>query len=141
MSRILKSLLAFSAAGLVGPAIWLAAWPPARLADVLPRPVWFFYTHLVEMLWPVSMMGPWIGLPANLVLFIALGLTVGWLARTRTRLAITYAVITVLVFLMALWQAGFALARVDGFALAVALLLYAIPFWVMIRGSVTPRSA
>ena len=141
MSRTLKSLLVFAAAGLVGPAIWLAAWPPARLADVLPRSVWFFYTHLVEMLWPVSMMGPWIGIPANLVLFIAIGLAVAWLARTRTRLAITYAVITVLVFLMALWQAGFAFARVDGFALAVALLLYAIPFWAMIRGSAIPRSA
>jgi hypothetical protein len=140
MSRTQKSLLVFAGAGLVGPAIWLAAWPPARLADVLPRSVWFFYTHLVEMLWPVSMMGPWIGLPANLVLFTVLGLTVAWLARTRTQLAVAYAVITVLVFFMALWQAGFAFARVDGFALAVALLLYAVPFWVVMPASTMPRS-
>jgi hypothetical protein len=141
MSRTLKSLLAFAGAGLVGPAIWLAAWPPARLADVLPRPEWFFYTHLVEMLWPVSMMGPWIGVPANLVLFTTLGVAVAWLARTRSRVMIAYGVVTVLAVLLALWQAGFAATRVDGFALIVALLLYAIPFWIVMRASAVPRSA
>jgi hypothetical protein len=132
--------LIFAAAGLVGPLVWLAAWPPARLADVLPRPVWFFYTDLVEILWPVSMMGPWIGVPVNLLLFTVLGLVVAWLAQTRSRLAIAYAVVTILIFVMALWQAGFVFPRLDGFALAVALVLYAIPFWIVMRASAMPRS-
>ena len=136
-----RVILIFAAAGLVGPLSWLAAWPPARLADVLPRPVWFFYTDLVEILWPVSMLGPWIGVPANVLLFTILGLAVAWVAQTRSRLAISYAVVTVLIFVMALWQAGFTFLRLDALALLVALLLYAIPFWLVMRGPITPTSA
>jgi hypothetical protein len=138
--RKLRVILIFAAAGLVGPLIWLAAWPPARLADVLPRPVWFFYTDLVEILWPASMMGPWIGVPLNLLLFTVLGLAVAWVAQTRSRLAISYAVVTILIFFMALCQAGFAVLRLDVLALVVALLLYAIPFWIVMRSSTVPRS-
>lgn len=133
--------LIFAVTGLVGPMVWLAAWPPSRLADVLPHSIWFFYTDVVELLWPVSMMGPWIGVPLNLMLFVLLGLAVAWLAQTRSRLVIAYAAVTVLAVLFALWQAGFAVTRVDGFALIVALLLYAVPFWIVMRASTVPRSA
>lgn len=125
--------LIFTGMGLLGPVIWLAAWPPSRLADVLPHSAWFFYTDLVEILWPVSMMGPWIGVLVNLVLFTVLGLAVASLARTPIRLAIAYLVVAILACLMALWQAGFSLARMDWFAAAVALLLCAIPFWIVLR--------
>ena len=139
MGRTARSVVVFGLAGLLGPVVWLAAWPPSRLADVLPHSVWFFYTDLVELLWPVSMMGPWIGVPLNLMLFVLLGLAVAWLAQTRGRLVIAYAVVIVLAVLFALWQAGFAVKRVDGFALIVALLLYAIPFWIVMRSSTVPR--
>src|ERR1700690_116053 len=109
--------------------IWLAAWPPSRLADAVPRSVCFFYTDLVEMLWPASMMGPWIGIPANLALFAILGFSVSLLGRTRRRLVMASAVVSILIFLMALGEAGFVPARTDWSALAVALVLYAIPFW------------
>ncbi len=116
-------ILVFVGLGLVGPLIWLAPWPPSHLAETLPRSVWFFYTDLVEILWPASMMGPWIGVPINLVLFSLLGLAVAWLAQTRRRLATAYMAVALLVVLMAFWQAGFALARLDVLALATALLL------------------
>jgi len=67
------------------------------------------------------------------VLFTTLGLAVASLARTRSRLAIAYVVVAILAFLIALWQAGFAFARVDGVALGVALFVYAIPFWIVMR--------
>jgi RHS repeat-associated protein len=66
VGRTVKSVVVFGVAGLLGTVVWLAAWPPSRLADVLPHSVWFFYTDLVELLWPVSMMGPWTGVPLNI---------------------------------------------------------------------------
>jgi hypothetical protein len=81
------------------------------------------------------MMGPWIGVPANLVLFAILGFAVALLGRTRRRLAIVYIVVAILVFLMAQWEAGFVFARIDGFALTAALVLYVIPFAVVFRAS------
>ena len=125
--------LIFTGMGLLGPVIWLAAWPPSRLAGLFPHSAWFFYTDLVEILWPVSMMGPWIGVLVNLGLFTVLGLAVASLARTPIRLAIAYLVVAILACLMALWQAGFSLARMDWFVPAVALLLCAIPFWIVLR--------
>ena len=139
--RTLRCILVFALAGLAGPMIWLAAWPPSRLAEVLPRSVWLFYTDLVELIWPPSMMGPWIGVPANLALFTILGFAVALLGRTRRRLAMTYVVVVTLVFLMAQWEAGFVFARINLLALVVALALYAIPFWFVIRASATPQSA
>lgn len=133
--------LVFAVTGLVGPMVWLAAWPPSRLADVVTHSIWFFYTDVIELLWPMSMMGPWIGVPLNLMLFVLLGLAVAWLAQTRSRLVIAYAAVAVLAVLFALWQAGFAVTRVDGFALMVALLLYGIPFWIVMHASTLPRSA
>ena len=111
----------------------------ARYFDpsVLPRSVWLFYTNLVELIWPPSMMGPWIGVPVNLVLFTVLGFAVALLGRTRRRLAIAYVVVVTLVFLMAQLEAGFVFAHIHLPALVVALVLYAIPFWLVMRASAT----
>jgi hypothetical protein len=87
------------------------------------------------------MMGPWIGVPANLVLFTVLGFAVALLGRTRRRLAMAYVVVVTLVFLMAQWEAGFVFARINVSALVVALLLYAIPFWLVMRASAMPHAA
>jgi len=87
------------------------------------------------------MMGPWIGVPANLVLFTVLGFAVALLARTRRRLAMAYVVVVTLVFLMAQWEAGFVFARIHLPALVVALVLYAVPFSLVMRASATPPSA
>ena len=131
----LRSILVFAAAGLAGPIFWLAAWPPSRWAEVFPRSVWRCYTDVVELVWPASMMGPWIGVPANLVLFAALGSVIAVLGRTRSRVAVAYVMVAVLVFLMEQWEAGFVFARIDGLALTAALVLYAIPFWVVLPAS------
>lgn len=140
MDKLMKTwrvVMIFGLAGLVGPIAWIAAWPPSGLAYLLPRFLWVFYTDLIELLWPASMMGLWVGVPANLTLFSILGVGVGRLARTRVRLWIGYAMVIFLVLLLALWQAGFSVTRVDVVAVAVAVLIYAIPFWVVmgVRGA------
>ena len=134
MGRISKSFLVFSAAGLVGPLVWNVMHHPSRMEN--------FISDLVFLLWPtqpigaveVSVGGPVaaaLTIGANLVVFALLGLVVGVLARNRGRLVSTYILLCVLLFLWALFGAGFSFAHLGVFALVVALLLYAIPFWLV----------
>src|SRR5258708_3160405 len=144
MSRTLKSLLVFAGTGLFGPLVWNVVRHPSRMEN--------FISDLVFLLWPTQPIGvietnfggptaTAVTIGANLVLFSVLGLVVGALARTRGRLVTAYVLVCVLLFLWALWGAGFSFAHLGVFALAVALLLYAVPFWVVMRTSAMPRSA
>jgi len=134
MSRTLKSLLVFAGAGLLGPLVWNMVRHPSRIEG--------FISDLVFLLWPTQPMGVIetnVGAPkaltftigANLVLFAIIRVIVGLLARTRGRLVLAYVVVCLLLFVWAFWGAGFSLAHLRVLALAVALLVYAIPFWVV----------
>jgi MFS family permease len=144
MGRVSKSLLLFSVAGLFGPLVWNVTRHPSRMEN--------FTSDLVFLLWPtqpigaveVSVGGPVaaaLTIGANLVLFALLGLAVGALARTRGRVVSAYILVCVLLFLWALFGAGFSFAHLGVFALVVALVLYAIPFWLVMRASAMPQTA
>lgn len=143
MSRTLKSLLVFAGAGLLGPLIWNVVRHPSRMEG--------FISDLVFLLWPAQPMGVIetnVGAPAalavaigaNLILFAIMGVIVGLVARTRVRLAVAYGVVCLLLFVWAFWGAGFSFAHLGVLALAVGLLVYAIPFWVVMPTSEMLRS-
>ena len=152
MNRVLKSTAVFAGAGLLGPLVVYATWPVSRFNTLVPKSVSNFRYDFVFLLWPTQPMAvvevsigrlaaAALAIGANLLLFAALGAAVGTLARTRTRLIAGYAVVCGLIFYFDLWGAGFSLAYLNVFALVVALILYAIPFWVVMRASAMPRSA
>jgi glucose dehydrogenase len=68
------------------------------------------------------------------------GVIVGLLARTRGRLVLAYVVVCLLLFVWAFWGAGFSFAHLGVLALVVALLVYAVPFWIVKPSSAMPRS-
>jgi hypothetical protein len=144
VSRTVKSLLVFTGAGLLGPLVWNVVRHPSRVES--------FISDLVFLLWPTQPMGVIetnVGAPralavtigANLVLFAIMGLIVGLLAKTRGRLVVAYVVVSLLLFVWAFWGAGFSFAHLGVLALAVALFVYAIPFWVVMPGAAMPRPA
>ena len=148
MSRTLKSTLVFSAAGLLGPLVRFAAWPPSRA----PKSVGNFLYDFVLLLWPTqpmavvevnvgSVAAAALAITANLIVFAILGAAVGMIGGTRTRAMVAYLAVCGLIFLFDLWGAGFSLAYLNVLALVAALLLYAVPFWVVMRASTVPRSA
>jgi hypothetical protein len=151
MNSILRSTVVFAGAGLLGPLFRLAAWPPSRFDVLVPKSVSNFLYDFVLLLWPTQPMAAVevnigrlaavaLAVGANLLLFAALGAAVGTLARTRARLIVGYAVVSGLILCFDLWGAGFSLAYLNVLALVVALILYALPFWIVMRGS-DPRSA
>lgn len=138
MSRTLKSLLVFTGVGLLGPLVWNVVRHPSRIES--------FIGDLVFLLWPTQPIGVIetnVGVPralaitigANLVLFAIIGVIVGLVAKTRGRLVLAYVAISLLLFVWAFWGAGFSFAHLGVLALAVALLVYAIPFWVVRPGA------
>jgi hypothetical protein len=152
VNRILKSTVVFAGVGLLGPLVRFATWPPSRFDSLVPKSISNFLNDFVVLLWPTQPMAvvevnigkvaaAALAIGANLLLFAALGATVGTFGRTRTRLIGGYVVVCGLVFYFDLWEAGFSFAYLNLFALAVALLLYAVPFRVVMRDSAMPKSA
>lgn len=152
MNSILRSTVVFAGAGLLGPLVRFATWPASRFDTLVPKSVSNFLYDFVLLLWPTQPMAVVevsigrvaavaLAIVANLLLFAVLGAMVGTQARTRARLIAGYAVVCGLIFYIDLWGAGFSLAYLNVFALVVALILYAIPFWVVMRASAMPRSA
>ncbi|MFY9905084.1 MAG: hypothetical protein WBD45_14025 [Terriglobales bacterium] len=151
MSRTLKSLLVFTGTGLLGPLVRFAAWPPSTFNTLAPKSVSNFLYDFVLLLWPTQPMAAVevnigkaaaaaVAIGANLLLFAILGVAVGTFGKSRTRLISAYVVVCGLIFWFDLWGAGFSFSYLNAFALVLALLLYAIPFWV-VSGSVMHASA
>jgi hypothetical protein len=82
-----------------------------------------------------------LAITANLIVFAILGAAVGMIGGTRTRVMVAYLAVCGLIFLFDLWGAGFSFAYLNVLALVVALLLYAVPFCVMTRGTAMQRPA
>lgn len=152
MSRVLKSLLVFAGAGLLGPLVRFSTWPPSRFNALFPKSISNFLYDFILLLWPTQPMAAAeanigrasaaaLAIGANLILFAVIGVIVGLAARSSGQLAVAYAVVCVLLFAWEFWGAGFSFAHLGVLALAVALLVYAIPFWIVMRASAMPRSA
>ena len=150
MSRTLKSILVFRAVGLLGPLIRFAAWPPSTVNSWASKSVSNFLYDFIVLLWPTQPMAvvetsvgnvaaAALAISANILLFAILGAVVGTIGATRARLMSAYVVVCGLILLFDLWEAGFSWAYLNGLALLIALLLYAVPFWVMMRSCETPR--
>lgn len=144
----LRSALTFAGMGLVGPLIRLATWPPSRFEAIVPSWVSKFVYDLVLLLWPTQPLAAieanvgWVAAAsltvcANVAFFAMLGAVVGRSGKTRGRRIGIYFALCAIICSFELWVAGFSWAYLNGWALMVALFLYAIPFWVMKRASET----
>jgi len=69
----------------------------------------------------------------NLLLFIALGLIVSATGGRRTMVLLIYGGLCGALVIFGLWGAGFSLAHLSWLPLAMAMVLYAIPFWLVTR--------
>lgn len=69
----------------------------------------------------------------NVILFGLLGAVVGAIAHLRFGLLTAYVVVGVMVAIFSFWGAGFGFDHLNKLALVVALLMYAIPFWITSR--------
>lgn len=140
MHRTLATIVLFACIGVIGPLLKLAIWPPSAFeARSSERAVGFIY-DLVILLWPLVLMGDGEGglklllalAGINLLFFVVLGAIVGAIGKTRGRLLSVYVVFCALISWLEFWGAGFTPTYVNWSALLVAMVLYAIPFVIII---------
>jgi len=139
MRTFAGSILIFMACGLVGPLLRWATWPPTPA----PRGSGFsfddFIYDLVLFLWPTQPLAAMevtigsfaaitLSIGANALLFGIVAALAAIIARQPGKLLGLYVATCIVVFLLALWSAGFSVAFLNVGALAVAFLLYAVPF-------------
>lgn len=97
---------------------------------------------LVYLLWPAQALAVvevnigtnkaiFFAVAANILLFGIVGVLVAIVAKRRAFFIIMYFLLSGLVLYWALWGAGFSFAYINWLALAVALLLYAVPFFII----------
>jgi hypothetical protein len=132
----------FAAAALTGPLIRYVAWPPSKIGQIGSFRLDVFIYDLVFLLWPTQMLAvieaslgsfvaAAVAVGANVVLYGAIGMLVGVTAGRRSAVLVLYLFVSTLVTLFALWGAGFGLAHLNVPALGIALILYAVPFWLV----------
>jgi hypothetical protein len=142
LRRALIPVGVFAVAALVGPLVRYVAWPPSKISGFSIFRLDVFVYDLVFLLWPTQMlalveasvgsrMAVGIAVAANVLLYGAVGMLVGVTAHRQIAVRSIYLVGSALVALLALWGAGFALAYLNVPALGLALIIYAIPFWVV----------
>jgi hypothetical protein len=139
----------FALAGLVGPLLRWATWPPSP-----PSAGWLgnFVYDLVLLLWPTqplavmeasvgTLAGAAISVTANILLFVVIGMLAGALAKTAVRLSLVYLVVCVMIVLVFVWSVGFNFSYLNVIALVVALALYVVPFALIWRLSANRKLA
>jgi hypothetical protein len=142
MQKMLISTAIFSAAGLLGPIIRFGMSLYQKYDSEVSISIYNFIYSLVIYTWPAqpfAIMDINIGwFPAyliatglNVILFGFLGLIVALFANSKTHIISVYVFICGLVFIFAFWGAGFSIFYVNWYAFIMALLLYAIPFYVV----------
>jgi hypothetical protein len=134
------TLKVFAVSGLVGPLVRWATWPLAH--HPYERGAVFIY-RLVFLLWPAQPLAPAantsLSLAAlgvvvlNVALFVLLGVMTAPFAKRPVWLLVPYAVVCVLLVFWELVGAGFDEAFVNYSALAAAIVLYSLPFWIVAR--------
>jgi hypothetical protein len=138
--------LVFAVAGLAGPFIRLATWPPSRFEEITGTNIADFVYHLVLFLWPTQplaaleqsvgpVMAGLFAIGGNILLFVVAGLAVGAVSARRYAVGVLYAVVSGLIVLLAVWSSGFSSSHLRLLPLIVALALYAIPFWLVARAA------
>ena len=141
MRRILASTALFLCISVLGPVLRLTTWPQSAFESRFSGRTVGFVNDLMILLWPPVLIGDGEGgaktLQAlagiNLLFFVVLGAIVGGIGTTRGRLLTVYLVLCALIAWLELWGAGFSRAYLNPGALLVALILYAIPFAIIIR--------
>lgn len=137
--RLALTALLFSLTAFVGPCIRWMTWPPSLFERETSTALSNFVSDLVFLLWPTQSLGvievntgprfaAVVAVGANILLFFVFGMLAGVLVRTPFGLPALYLALGLLLALFALWEAGFSVAYLNVVALAVALLLYAVPF-------------
>lgn len=141
--------IVFALAALAGPLVRLVTWPPSRFEKATSTGTEDFVYDLVLYLWPTQplaaveatagrLMAALLSIGGNLLLFILLGLAVGAAAGRRGIVPLIYTAVCGLLVLFAFWGAGFSLEHLSWRPLAVAMVLYAVPFWLVTRAAVRP---
>ena len=139
MRTVAGSILIFMACGLAGPLLRWATWPPSPAPQGSGFSFDDFIYDLVLFLWPtqpLAVMEVTIGsfaaitlsVGANALLFGIVGALAAVIARQPGKLLGLYLAACIVMFLLALWSAGFSVAFLNVGALAVGFLMYAVPF-------------
>jgi len=144
MKTFVPSILLFSAAGIAGPLLRWATWPPGRVGDGTGFSMNDFLYNLVLLLWPTQPLGVMeasvgrdmalaIAVGANLILFGVAGVIVSIASRRLTGIATVYVLLCAMLTGFAFWIAGKNLGDIDVVALLVAVALYGLLFLAMFR--------
>lgn len=137
-------MLLFGLMAFVGPFVRWMTWPPSAFARETSIAVSRFVSDLVFLLWPTQslavievnaglIIAAVVAVGTNVLLFLVVGALAGILVKTSLGLPMLYLAVGLLLALFAMWGAGFSIAYLNVVALAVALLLYAVPFVLTAR--------
>lgn len=141
VSRIVAAVIYFSVAALVGPFLRWVTWPSS--VQGFFTPMQSFLYDLVILIWPAQVIwdaeisSTYSGLVENIFwavggnffLFWILGAVAGALANRPRRLLIFYLFVCAWELSIILYLKEFSPAYYDLLAVAVAWLVYALPFW------------
>ena len=138
----LYAVVAFAGAGAVGPLVRLLTWPPATLDETTGGRVSYFVYAFTLFLLPASPASVYVKselgrvllvVGLNVFAFALAGLAVGAAARSPVTLAFAsvVAVGSLLVIPVSRFAGGFDMEL--SLALAMALLVYAVPCWLIWR--------
>lgn len=127
---ILRSATIFALVGLIGPLVRWATWPPSPTSA---GSFGNFLYDLVLLLWltqPLAVleasMSPLaavaVSVAANVLLFAAVGMLAGALARSAIQLSSVYLAVCVIVVLIGVWSVGSSFSWLNISALVVALV-------------------
>lgn len=133
------SVLIFMAAGLVGPLLRWATWPPGTSTGMAD----FLYS-LVLLLWPAqpvsvieastgTLIAIAISVGANVLLFGVLGVLVGVFASKGAALVVLYVGALASLVALTVWAFGLSFTSFPVLALIGAAALYAVPFFAVFR--------
>jgi len=138
--------LIFTAMAFMGPLLRLATWPPSRFEKATSSAVENFVYDLVLYLWPTQplaviesnasrALAGLVAVGGNVLLFLVLGLLVGAASKRRGALTFVYAAVCGFLILIGLWGSGYDIEHLAWFPLITAMVLYAVPFWLVHRAA------
>lgn len=139
--RLVATTLLFTTTGLVGPGIVWVIWPVSKFAEGASPWLVTFVHDLLILIWPTRMLAVIevntgrflagaVAVGANMLLFAVLGLLAGGMVQKHRGLSILYLAVVFFLTILALWNAGFSVNYLNFSALAIGLLLYAMPFYM-----------